>query len=398
MCCVKVALISSGSGSRGGGEVYLRFLAAGLAEHGCEVHVMMPASPRMDELAGSLAATAQVIRLPATATYERRLRNIGALLDVGQQTRLAMALTALKPDVVHVNQQVAEDGLDFVRAAERSEIPWISTIHIGRTARDLGAVGGRLRDMATTRTLGRSGAIYVAVSEASRAQLTARFVGGVRKPRIVVVHNGVPVPDDRTLTAARRAARRDWGIAQGEIVIGAVGRIEAQKNPLALVEHARSLAADGHSVRLVWIGDGQLRAKLESEAALRLGRNQLIVDGWRDDAAARMAGFDIFALPSIYEGLPLALLEAMHAGLPIVATRTDGMPEAIESGVSGLLCTGRNEFLQSLKLLVSDAERQEMFGNAARATARQRFSCSVMAARLIEVYKEQMDARRRRPS
>ena len=111
-----------------------------------------------------------------------------------------------------------------------------------------------------------------------------------------------------------------------------------------------------------------------------------------------MAGFDIFAMPSIYEGLPLALLEAMHAGLPIVATRTDGTPEAIEHGVSGLLCTGREEFLQSLKLLADDAERRKVVGSAAREVARQRFSCSVMAERLIEIYKEQVSARRHRPS
>jgi glycosyltransferase involved in cell wall biosynthesis len=352
----------------------------------------------MDELAESLLVAARVRRLCVTATYERRLRNIGALFDTTQQARLAAMLAAVKPDVVHVNQQVAEDGLDFVRAAERSGIPWISTIHIGRTARDLGALGGRLRDMVTTQALRRSGSVHVAVSEASRAQITSRFLNGSKKPRVVVVHNGVPVPEASVLVAARETARDDWGIEQDEIVVGAVGRIEAQKNPLALVHHLQALAENGHSVRLVWIGDGQLREKLESEATARLGSNRLVVDGWRRDAATRMAGFDIFAMPSIYEGLPLALLEAMHVGLPIVATRTDGTPEAIEHDVSGLLCTGREEFLQSLKLLAGDTERRKVLGNAAREVARQRFSCSVMAERLIEIYKEQVSARRHRPS
>src|SRR5690606_10175898 len=177
---------------------------------------------------------------------------------------------------------------------------------------------------------------------------------------------GVPVPEDAALIAARETARRDWGIAQNEVVIGAVGRIEAQKNPLALVDYLQSMAVHGHSIRLVWIGDGQLRDTLESEALARLGRSRLIVDGWRSDAAMRMAGFDIFALPSVYEGLPLALLEAMHAGLPIVATRTDGTPEAIEDGVSGLLCTSPDEFQWSLELLAGDARRRKALGCAAR--------------------------------
>ena len=387
--------MSSGSGSRGGGEVYLRFLANGLAKQGCEVHAIIPSASRMDELAESLAHDAQVTRLPVTATYERRLRNIGALFDAGQQARVAAALIAVRPDVVHVNQQVAEDGLDFVRAAERSGIPWVSTIHIGHTARALGARGGRIRDLVTTKALRRPGSVFVTVSEASRGQLASRFSDDAAKPHVLVVHNGVPVPEPSALIAARKSARQDWGIADGEIVVGAVGRIEAQKNPLVLVDYLQSLSANGQAVRLVWIGDGQLRDELESKAAARLGRYRLIVDGWRSDAATRMAGFDIFALPSIYEGLPLALLEAMHAGLPIVATRTDGMPEAIEHGVSGLLCSSGDEFQQSLRLLLRDAELRNALGGAARDTAQQRFSCTVMAARLIEIYRQQADARRR---
>lgn len=390
--------MSSGSGSRGGGEVYLRFLANGLAKHGCKVHAIIPSASRMDELAESLTPDAEVTRLPVTATYERRLRNIGALFDAGQQARVAAALAAVNPDVVHVNQQVAEDGLDFVRAAERSGIPWVSTIHIGHTAHALGARGGLLRDLVTTKALGRAGSVYVTVSEASRGQLASRFSSSATKPRVLVVHNGVPVPEPSALIAARKLARHDWGIAEGEIVVGAVGRIEAQKNPLVLVDYLQSLSGNGQAVRLVWIGDGQLRDELEREAAARLGRHRLIVDGWRSDAATRMAGFDIFALPSIYEGLPLALLEAMHSGLPIVATRTDGMPEAIEHGVSGLLCSSGDEFQQSLRLLLGDAELRIALGRAARDSAQQRFSCSVMAARLIEIYREQADARRRRPS
>ncbi len=392
---MKVVLVSSGSGSRGGGEVYLRFLASGLIAHGCEVHAIIPSASRMDELAASFPAEARVTRLPITATYERRLRNVGALFDGEQQTRLAAALTGIGPDVVHVNQQVAEDGLDFVRAAERSGIPWISTIHIGHTARALGARAGRLRDLVTTKALRRAGTMYVAVSEASRAQLASRFSNGTTKPRVVVVHNGVPVPEPSVLIAARNAARHEWRIAEGEIVVGAVGRIEAQKNPLALVDYLQALGESGQAIRLVWIGDGQLREQLESEAHARLGTDRLIVDGWRSDAATRMAGFDIFALPSLYEGLPLALLEAMHAGLPIVATKADGVPEAIEHGISGLLCSNGDEFRQSLRLLASDADLRNAVGRAARAAAQQRFSCSAMAAQLIAIYKKQASARQR---
>lgn len=391
---MRVALVSSGSGSRGGGEIYLKFLAEGLTQRGCEVHVLIPAAARMDELAESLAPVARVTRLPMTATYERRLRNIGAYFDSDQQARLAKALNDVAPDVIHVNQQVAEDGLDVVAGADRTGLPWISTIHIAHTARSLGARSGRLRDAVTTRALCRPGAVYVTVSHASEILLNARFSQGPTKPRVLVVHNGVPVPQGSTLNSAREVSRRDWGIANGEIVIGAVGRIEAQKNPRALVEYARPLIAAGHAIRLVWIGDGQMRAELEGAATRLIGPGKMIVDGWRSDAATRMAGFDIYALPSLFEGLPLALLEAMHVGLPIIATRTDGTPEAIDSDVSGLLCSNDDEFRSGLQRLVGNVDLRRKFGQAARAVARQRFSALAMAGRLLEIYKDQVRARR----
>lgn len=391
---MRVALVSSGSGSRGGGEIYLKFLADGLAQRGCEVHAFIPAAARMDELADSLDPIARVTRLPMTATYERRLRNIGAFFDADQQARLASALKDVAPDVIHVNQQVAEDGLDFVAGADRTGLPWISTIHIAHSARSLGARVAFLRDAVTTRALRRRGSVYVTVSHASQAQLNARFSNGPTKPRVLVVHNGVPIPDASALVAARAIARREWRIADGEIVIGAVGRIEAQKNPLALVEYVRPLVSTGHPIRLVWIGDGQMRPELEEHATRILGTSGLIVDGWRSDAAMRMAGFDIFALPSLFEGLPLALLEAMHAGLPIVATRTDGTPEAIDHGASGFLCSSGEELQRALQQLVENAELRIGLGRAARDVAQQRFSSAVMAERLLEIYHEQVSARR----
>jgi glycosyltransferase involved in cell wall biosynthesis len=395
---VRVALVSSGSGSRGGGEIYLKFLADGLARRGCEVHAFIPAAARMDELAESLASVADVARLPVTATYERRFRNIGAFFDSDQQARVAAALKAIAPDIIHVNQQVAEDGLDFVLGAERAGVPWISTIHIAHTARTLGARVAFMRDALTTRALQRRGSVYVTVSHASQAQLNARFSNGPAKPRVVAVHNGVPIPEASDLAVARETARREWGIADGEIVIGAVGRIEAQKSPLALVEYTRPLIARGHPVRLVWIGDGQMRSELEECATRHLGTSGMIVDGWRRDAAMRMAGLDIFALPSRFEGLPLALLEAMHAGLPIVATRTDGTPEAIDHGISGLLCSDGDAFRQALQRLVEDPGMRTDLGRAARDAARQRFSSMAMTGRLLQIYEEQVCARRARSS
>src|SRR5688500_13592822 len=100
---LKVALLSSGSGSRGGGEIYLSFLAEGLATLGHEVHALVPGSRRMDELAANLSSHAVVARLDVRATYERRFRSIGAVLDRQQQNAVTRRIAELAPDIIHVN-------------------------------------------------------------------------------------------------------------------------------------------------------------------------------------------------------------------------------------------------------------------------------------------------------
>lgn len=376
---MKIALVSSGSGSRGGGEIYLRFLAQGLTGLGHEVQALVPDAPVMDDLAGSFAPWAAVTRFPFRPTYTRKLRALGAWRDKAGQAALAQRFAALPVDVLHINQQVAEDGLDLVLAAQASGKPWVSTIHVGHSAAALGARFGAGRDWVTQRALIQAQGDYIAVSASSRDQLAARFAA-----RLHVVLNGVPVPDPEALTHARAKARAEWGAGDTDIVIGTVGRIEAQKAPLALVDHVGPLAQN--NTRLVWIGDGALRQDLESHAATTAPDLPLHIDGWRSDAALRMAGLDIFAMPSVFEGLPLALLEAMHAGLPVVASHADGIAEAIEPGRTGYLCRSGADWQSALSTLLAEPTARQRMGLAARSEAQARFSTSAMAAASLTLY------------
>jgi glycosyltransferase involved in cell wall biosynthesis len=337
----------------------------------------------MDELAADLGSSATVERFPFKTTYERRTRNLGAVLDSSQQTRVAKLFTDLSPDIVHLNQQVAEDGLDLIFAAKASGLPWVSTVHIGRSATSLGATLGGVRDRLTIAAMRYAGGPYVTVSEASRTQLAARF--GIYPPSLAVIHNGVPVSDLADLATCRTAARADWGANPNEIVIGAVGRIEAQKDPLALIDHVVP-TLERARVRLAWIGDGTLRRAFEAYAAAR--GIALTVDGWRADATTRLAGLDIFLLPSRFEGLPLALLEAMHAGLPVVVARSDGMVEAVEDGLTGYTCAAPDEWREAVLRLATNASLRERLGVAARAAAAARFSAAAMTRATLALYRE----------
>src|SRR6266536_3557269 len=144
---MKVLLVSSGSGSRGGGEIYLHHLAAGLSRLGHCVHALCSNAPRMDELVANLRRFGQVSRIELFNTYRRPTRSLGATLDFAGHRRISRMFQELSPDVVHINQQVAEDGLDLLLAARDSGIPFLSTIHIVHSANSLNARVGKLRDL-----------------------------------------------------------------------------------------------------------------------------------------------------------------------------------------------------------------------------------------------------------
>jgi glycosyltransferase involved in cell wall biosynthesis len=182
-------------------------------------------------------------------------------------------------------------------------------------------------------------------------------------------------------------ARSQWGVNDHEIVFGAVGRIEAQKNPLALIDHVRD-AGLSREVKVVWIGDGSLREDLEAHA--RESEVSLIIDGWRSDASTRLAGFDVFLLPSKFEGLPLAILEAMHAGVPVIAPNTDGIPEAIEHRVTGFLCAADTDWQAAAQALAHDDLLRARMSKAAKQKAIDGFSEISMARRTLEIYQNRI--------
>jgi len=160
---MKVLLVSSSSGSRGGGEIYLHHLAAGLSRFGHCVRALCSKAPAMDELAENLRRYCEVSRMELKNTYRRPTRCLGAALDFAQHRRISRIFHELSPDIVHINQQVAEDGLDLLLAARSSSIPFLSTIHIAHSASLLNARFGRLRDVVTRAVLTHVNTTHIAV-------------------------------------------------------------------------------------------------------------------------------------------------------------------------------------------------------------------------------------------
>jgi glycosyltransferase involved in cell wall biosynthesis len=377
---LRVALVSSSSGSRGGGELYLVGLAQGLAALGHDVQSVLSDHARMDDLAQLLEPHGSVHRIRYQNTYDRRLRNLTTILWRGEVRRLSEQLSRLDADVIHLNKQNTEDGLDLLQSARNAPSRLLTTIHVTRSMRQLRAQAGWARDWVSSRTLRRIRCPVIAIAKSGVDDLSRI---GIERNRLHLVHNGVSdaIPGDRD------EIRRRWGIGPADIVLGCVARLEPQKNPLFLPPLISRLP---RHVRLVWVGDGSLIKAMRKSAAEHGVSDRVLLPGWQQDARSLLSGFDIFVLPSLYEGFPFAVLEAMAAGLPSVVSDVDGVGEAVIDGQTGLLCrpNDADQWLAQLQTCIRDADIRSRLGDAGVMRHRQEFSLPAMASKTAAIYRQ----------
>lgn len=213
--------------------------------------------------------------------------------------------------------------------------------------------------------------------------------------RIFLLRTGIPEP----AVAADRDLRSELGIAGDQPVVGTVCVLRRQKAIDVLLRAGAILSRQFPRLRIVIVGDGPERAALESQArSLGLGDVALFL-GNRSDVADLLPAFDVAVSSSDFEGVPLALMEFMAAGLPVVATRVGGVPELIEDGVEGRLVPRRNPEQLALAVaeLLSDRSAAAAMGDRARQRQRAEFDIDVAVRRAEELY-ERLYAEARRPA
>lgn len=219
-----------------------------------------------------------------------------------------------------------------------------------------------------------------------------RFVGEgwVPSRRAAIVLNGIPVERFRHSEQRRRIARERLGLPDDALVIGAVGRLVPLKNHRLLIAQMPALVARWPGLRLVIVGGGPLEDELSRQVAeLGLGANVLLASQ-RSDVSDLLPAFDIFAMPSLTEGLSIALLEACATGLAIVATQVGGNPEIVKNDQTGLLVPSEDgpALQAALARLLETPSLRERLGAAAAAWAQEHASIAAVAATYERLYGE----------
>ncbi len=383
---MRVLLASSSSGSRGGGELYLLYLGRALAQRGHNVVLWASDHSRMDELANSFSGIGEVLRTPYRNTYDRRGRSISSYLSLRGVGQLAREWKKQTPDILHLNKQNLEDGLDLLHAARRSHLPNICTIHLTQSAEYLRAKLAPARDFVARRALRNYHNPIVTVLENRRRDL-AEFVG--ESARLRMIPNGVPLYDLARRAVVRETKRADLGVAKDEVLFVAVGRMVSQKRPLEFLARAEQALRAQPRARFLWVGDGELSEAWDEWVEARKLTRIIRRLPWRNDVPSLLMAADVFLHVAEYEGLPLAILEAMSAGLPcaISSNLLSEMPFLNPENSISVGDDGR------WLAVLADSTKRDAIGAAARHLVEQKYSYAQMAEAYEALYLEVLGKR-----
>ncbi|MEQ9407825.1 MAG: glycosyltransferase [Fuerstiella sp.] len=231
----------------------------------------------------------------------------------------------------------------------------------------------------------------VGVGESVRQALIVNE--GLPAGRVEVVYNGVDLDSLAAPSAdARERLRREFGLTDNHFVILQVARLHELKDhqtALIAVDEARRTVPE---IRLLLAGDGPERSAIQQTIAERGLEQHVILTGTRSDIADLLAAADVFLLSSISEGIPLTIIEAMAAGLPVVSTAVGGIPEMIEHRRSGFLAAAGDSLglAASLIGLHQAPDLRRSIGQEGRRQAESRFSLEVMLAGYSRLYQEML--------
>lgn len=296
-------------------------------------------------------------------------------VDLSAAWKLSRILRDQRPDVVHAHDPhaVAMAALAFSFGAP---VPRPVLVVSRR-------VDFHLQKNSFSRWKYRQADLFIAASQAIREMLIA---DGIPASRVVVVHDGIDVARIERLPALD--LRAEFWLPHGVPVLVNVGALVAHKGQRVLIEAMAQVLRTIPDARLVIFGEGELRSALERQVAQLHLDKHVSLPGFRPDVLQLMKSADLFVMSSVTEGLGSTILDALAMGLPVVATRAGGIPEAVAHGETGWLVTpGRaEEMAEAIVRLLGDPDLRARLGAAGRATVAERFGVTRMLQGTLDAY------------
>ena len=216
---------------------------------------------------------------------------------------------------------------------------------------------------------------------------------GVKDEKIEVIRNGIVVPEAIGRNMNRSAFRQEFGIPAGTPVCACIGRVVSGKGIDDYLRAARILVDQGRNVRFLMIGALSVERAYKSE--MELLARELNLSGQRQDVSEILKDVDVVVHPSLTEGLSNVILEAMGAGIPVVATRVGGNPELVEDGRTGFLIPVANavDIASAVGRLLDQPQMARTFGDSGRERILEEFTIDRMLAKTEELYRRLIEQR-----
>lgn len=366
----KISYLITRSDTVGGAHVHVLDLASRAQDDGYSVEVLV----------GGDGPYADLLRLSGLRVVSLRhlTRPIRPHLDAMALLEVRKALRDFQPDLLHAHSTKA--GLVGRAAAWMSGVPVVFTAHGWAFTEGIADRSRRLALFLEKRAAALSDAI-ICVSEYDR-QLALRL--GVGDASLLTrIHNGVPeVPTEHR-----------GGSQDGRLRIVSVARLDIPKDHALLLDALSAIKHQPWTLEL--IGDGPLTDSVRQKIGELGLADRVTLSGLCNDVAERLARSDIFVLVSNWEGLPLSILEAMRARLPVVASDVGGVAESVADGVTGFLVPRGDVTTLSARIerLLLDADLRQQMGEAGRALYEREFSFEVMYQRTRQIYRDVLTRR-----
>jgi glycosyltransferase involved in cell wall biosynthesis len=318
--------------------------------------------------------------------------NLGArsLRDLRAFRRLLALLRAERPQLVHAHLRYA--SIWGAVAARLAGIPLVATLHMVPDGAPWWSADGA-RERLTCLLLDRWSAGVIAVSAAVSAAYARS--GRIRAGKLWVVHNGVDCNRIAAASSSGPEVRREIGVGATARVVATASVLRPGKGVEVLLAAAPRVRVAAPDAVFLIAGDGPERRALEDRAAALGASGMVRFLGQRRDVPRILAASDLFVLASHFDAFPTVLLEAMAAGLPVVATDVGGIPEIVEVPSTGCLVPPADPgaLAASITALLQAPERRREMGARARARGREHFSTEAWCRRLARVYAEAVGKR-----
>lgn len=226
----------------------------------------------------------------------------------------------------------------------------------------------------------------VAVSEQIKEEMISR---GVPSHKISIIHNGIDL-DRFDRNGNIEQLKKKFSIPPHDIIIGSIGKLNPEKGHICLLRAAKEILAEHKNMRFIIIGDGALREYLTLKAVEYGIADNIIFTGFQKDIPSLLAMIDIFVLPSLTEGLPMVLLEAMAAGKRIIATRVGAVPQVLQTDCDAILITPNDHtaIVAAVTQIMGNPTKAMKMAENAFKKVRAEFTHQILCENYIKLYED----------